>query len=123
MQHPEDIFPNFTEWPESWKGFDEDVPCGQAILEVMRPFVQDLIAQGLARKTIRRHMGNLWLLGGEIIRELNMSGSYESFLAEEAVKESVGLDGGLSCRHLDTEEEERTYTATCRKLHKFLQSG
>jgi hypothetical protein len=36
-----------------------------------RPFIEHLAASSLSPKTIRRHMDNLWLLGGDIIRDLS----------------------------------------------------
>jgi biotin operon repressor len=36
-----------------------------------RPFIEHLIELNLSRKTIRKHIDNLWILGGEIIRDLN----------------------------------------------------
>jgi hypothetical protein len=73
MKRPEDICPDFPRWPESWMGTKEDIPFGQGLVDSMRPFVEDLIARGLSDKTIRRHMDNLWLLGGEIIRDVSMA--------------------------------------------------
>ena len=57
-------------------GIEKDQPYGQGILDVMRPFVDNLIAKGLSKKTIRRHMDNMWLLGGEIIRDVNTYNQY-----------------------------------------------
>ncbi len=121
MQNPEDIVPEFPNWPESWKYQDEDVPYWKTLLEVMRPFVQSMIDQGLARKTIRRHMGYLWLLGGEIIRDMHIHEQYDDFDAEDALRDAVGPDGGPLCRHIHGEEDQRAFDTTCRKLHKFLQ--
>jgi hypothetical protein len=123
MQSPEDIAPEFPSWPESWKYQDEDVPYGEALLEAMRPFVQDMIVQGLARKTIRRHMGYLWLLGGEIIRDLQIHAQYEDFVAEDALRDAVGSDGGPLCRHIHGDEDQRAFDITCRKLNMFLQKS
>jgi hypothetical protein len=68
----------------------------------MHSFIVHLIANGLTRKTIRRHIDNLWLLGGEIIRHVN---NYEEYHAPpiEKPKESFGSDGGPYCRHIDSE--------------------
>jgi len=37
----------------------------------LRPFIEHLASSSLSPKTIRRHVDNLWMLGGEIIRDLN----------------------------------------------------
>ncbi len=64
-------------------------------------------------------MNNLWLLGGEIIRAVN---TYEEYSIPPAVnlRDSVDEEGGPYCQHLHSEEEQRSYNATCRKLHRFL---
>ncbi|MBW1670524.1 MAG: hypothetical protein JRJ43_06505 [Deltaproteobacteria bacterium] len=119
MKSPEDICADFPEWPTSWKGLDEDVEYGKSLIEVLRPFVEHLIGTGLKNETIRYHMDNLWLLGGEIIRNVSLYEEY-SIPANEKLKDSVDLNGGPRCRHLTTEAEIKSFDATCRKLHKFL---
>jgi hypothetical protein len=37
--------------------------------------------------------------------------------------DNIDETGGPYCRHLDTEEDIRSYDATCKKLFKFLQKG
>lgn len=116
---PEDICPDFPEWPDSWAGDKKDVAYGQGLLDVMRPFVVYLISRGLKRKTLVRHLDNLWLLGGEIIRAVGMDDQY-SVAPEESLRSCVDEDGGPFCCYIDTENEQ-SYDATCRKLHKFLE--
>jgi hypothetical protein len=120
MKKPEDICPDFPEWPERWHRVKEDIPCGQGILDAMRRFVNHLIASGLKEKTIRNHMDNLWLLGGEIIRSVGMFERYDIPL-EENLRRNVDGDGGPYCRHLYSDSQKRSYHATCRKLHMFLK--
>lgn len=121
MSTPEQIEPDYCEWPDAWSGTDEDVPYGEGLIEAMRPFIMDLIDQGLKKSTIRNHMGNLWLLGGEIIRSVSTYDDYKT-PPEEALRNGVDQDGGMDCRHLTSEAEERSYHSTCRKLHRFLES-
>ena len=117
----ETICPDFREWPDSWKGEDKDVPYGKGLIEAFRPFVQSLIDAGWTKKTIRNHIDNLWLLGGEIIREVNDDNEYRRFTPRQKLLDSIGPEGGPYCRHLDSEEESRSFDATCRKLYKYLQ--
>lgn len=119
MKTPEDICPDFPEWPERWQGVEEDVPYGQGVLDAMRPFVVHLICHGLKGKTIRTHMDNLWVLGGEVIRSVSVNDEYE-IKPMEKLRQSVDEEGGLYCRHLHSEYSERSYDATARKLHGFL---
>ena len=121
MKRPEDICPDFPEWPDRWAGVQKDIPYGQGMLDAMRPFVAHLIASGLKEKTIRKHMDSLWLLGGEIIQSVGMFDGYD-IPPEETLRRNVDEEGGPYCRHLDSESQEQSYDATCRKLHKFLEA-
>ena len=121
MKSPEQIEPSFPEWPVTWSGTEDDIPYGNGLIEAMRPFIIHLIDQGLKVKTVRNHMNNLWLLGGEIIRSVSTYNDYKIPPAE-SLRRSVDQDGGPYCHHFTTEEELRSYDATCRKLSKFLES-
>jgi len=122
MQTPEDICPDFPDWPNSWEGVEEDLPYGQGLLKVMRPFIEYLIAEGLSHRTIRNHMNNLWLLGGEIIRAVSLDDDYMSPPIEK-LRRSVDRLGGPACRHLDSQRQEELYHATCKKLYKFMEAN
>ena len=95
------ICPDFPKWPRRWMGVDDDVPYGEGILKVYAPFLQHLIDSGSSRQVLRRHCTNLWLLGGEIIRQVS---TFEEYDVEprRMVIESVDSEGGLLCRHLAT---------------------
>ncbi len=121
MNSPEQIVPGFCEWPDAWCGIEKDIPYGEGLIEAMRPFIVDLINQGLKKSTIRNHMDNLWLLGGEIIRSVSTHDDYKTS-PEESLRRSVDQDGGLYCRHLTSEAGVRSYDATCKKLYKFLEA-
>jgi hypothetical protein len=58
--------PDLATWPTSWCGEERDVIPGEQIVAMFTPFLLDLLAQGLSRKTRNLHRDNLWLLGGEI---------------------------------------------------------
>jgi hypothetical protein len=69
--------------------------------------------------TIRRHVGNLWLLGGEIIRDLN----YTPFSEKGRLPSDffdVGHANGGPLIYKGSEEEEHSLDSTCRKLRRFL---
>jgi hypothetical protein len=114
------ICPDFPDWPRRWMGDERDLQYGHDLLEAMRPFADHLAQSGLTDKTLKNHLTNLWLLGGEIIRDVNAYKAY-SVPAAEKLKLSVGPDGGPSCRHLDSESQQRSYDRTCRMLHRFLE--
>ena len=73
----------------------------------------------LSSKTMRRHVDNLWILGGEIIRDLNYTPSLRKVAAQRLLREAVHADGGPLI-HNGSEEEQHSLDATCRKLHRFL---
>jgi hypothetical protein len=54
-----------------WMGLEKDLPRGEQLRALLRPFIEHLALSNLSPKTIRRHVDNLWLLGGEIIRDLH----------------------------------------------------
>lgn len=101
---------------------EPDLEYGRHLLEAMRPFAESLAEGGLAKRTVRRHLDNLWLLGGEIIRDVGLYGE-RSVPALEKLKQSVDGYGGPYCRHLDTEEEVKSFDNTCKRLDKFLKQG
>jgi hypothetical protein len=121
MKSRNDILLDCEKWPKRWMGLGEDVPYGRGIVDAMKPFIEGLIAEGVTDRTLRKHLGNLWLLGGELIRDVSMNEEYEKIAPADKLLESIGPDGGPYCRHLHSEEESRSYDATCRKLFRFLE--
>ena len=100
-------------------GLEKDLPSGEALVVCLRPFIEHLAASSLSPKTIRRHVDNLWLLGGEIIRELNYTPARRKIAAQKLLRDVVGADGGPLIYN-GSEEDQRSLDATCRKLHRFL---
>jgi hypothetical protein len=107
-------------WPGAWKGMDGDVATGRKIVDGMRRFVVALIANGLSRSTINRHMNNLWLLGGEIVSRTHHDVELKRKPGQNLLQAFVDAEGGPLCRHNNTEAEQRAFDSTCRKLHQFL---
>jgi len=114
------ILRDCDKWPKQWMGMDEDVPYGKGIVEAMRPFIEALLEEGLSDRTLQKHVGHLWLLGGEIIREVSMGEEYDDIAPADKLRESIGPDEGPLCRHINSAGEQRSFDATCRKLHRFL---
>jgi hypothetical protein len=85
-----------------------------------RPFLEHLIQRNLSRKTIRRHVDNLWILGGEIIRDLNQTPSLRKVPVQDLVFD-VLKEGGPLLYHCDSEEQLRSFESTCRKFRRFLE--
>ena len=109
-------------WPRAWMGDGPDRVFGEKLIAELKPFVESLVERGYAKKTMDRHLNNLFLMGGEIIRMVSIDEEYDA--APARVLRDVVLCGeGPLCQHLHTEEEQRTYDATCRKLNKFLEGS
>jgi len=106
-------------WPRSWMGLEEDLPPGEGLLTCFRPFIAHLGSSRLSAKTVRRHVDNLWLLGGEIIRGLHYNPSLRKVAADRLFRDAVHEDGGPLI-HNGSEDEQLSFDATCRKLHRFL---
>jgi hypothetical protein len=111
---------DLNEWPRSWMGFPNDVPPGEHIVACFRPFLTHLIQRQLSRKTLRKHVNNLWVLGGEIIRTLNDTPSLRKMSIDDLVFDVVE-DGGPLPYGCDSEAEGRSFESTCRKLRRFLE--
>ena len=92
----------------------EDIPYGKRLIELFRPFIETMISSGLRDKTIRNHIDNLWLLGGEVIRDVSM---YEQYDTPPDIKlnDSIGPDGGPYCNDLHPGSEQASFDRTCRK--------
>ena len=101
-------------------GFDKDIPAGEKMVACFKLFILHLAGLGLSRKTVRKHVDNLWVLGGELIRDLNETPSLRKRLIEDLVFEAVE-DGGLLPHHCGSEEQLRSFESTCRKLRRFLE--
>ena len=76
---------DLEDWPRSGMGFPKDIPPGEKRVACFRPFLELLIQGNLSRKTIRKHLDNLWILGGEIILHLNETPSLRKVPVEDLV--------------------------------------
>jgi hypothetical protein len=61
-------FADLDGWPYSWRFTSRDLRTGQRLLDLFKPFLFYLGVSGITARTFRRHVDNLWLLGGELIR-------------------------------------------------------
>ena len=80
-------------------GLEKDLPPGEQLVACFRPFIEHLASSSLSPKTIRRHVDNLWLLGGEIIRDLNYDPSQRKVAVHKLLRDAIGAHGGplISC--------------------------
>jgi hypothetical protein len=100
--------------------FEKDVPPGERMVAYFRPFLENLVRMELSRKSIRKHVDNLWILEGEIIRDLNETPSLRKVPVEELVF-NVLEEAGPLLYHGDSEEQQRSFESTCRKFRRFRE--
>jgi len=61
----------------------------------------------------------MWLLRGEIIRDVNEEPRLRKVAAAQLVGNVIHEDGGPLIRN-GWEDEQRSFDSTCRKFHRFL---
>ena len=110
-----------NDWPRSWMGLEKDVLPGEKLVACFRPFLVYLVASAdLSPKTIQKHVDNLWVLGGEIIRDLNENPSLRRKRIERILFDSIDDEGGPLIYGVSSEQQQRSFDSTCRKFHRFL---
>ena len=107
-------------WPRSWMGWEKDLPPGEQLVNCFRPFLEHLVVSDLSPKTIQKHVDNLWALGGEIIRDLNENPSLRRKNVERILADVIDEEGGPLLSGSASEEQQRSFDSTCRKLYQFL---
>jgi len=96
---------------------------GEQIVAVFTPFLQDLLDQGLSRKTRNLHRDNLWLLGGEIIRDINETPKLRKRPAGDLIRDAIANDEGPLIHGGFSEQEQRSFDSTCKKLNRFMAAS
>src|SRR5271157_3863217 len=86
--------PDLDEWPRSWAYEPCDVPRSLRMVEYVKPFLRHLAAQQLSRATFRRHRDNIWVLGGEVIRRLQIDSDLRDMPIEQVVLDLIEEEGG-----------------------------
>lgn len=105
-------------------GWEKDLPPGERLVACFRPFLEDLVASDLSPKTIQKHVDNLWVLGGAIIRDLNESPSLRRKSVEQILNTRLDEEGGPLVYALESDEPlQRAFDSTCRKLYRFLSQS
>lgn len=112
--------PDLDQWPRSWAYEARDIPPGVALVDCFKPFLRALLALPLSRTTVRRHRDNIWALGGEVISRLQMDNGLRRRPIKQVILDLIGEDGGPLLSHGQSETEQRTFDATCRRLFRFI---
>jgi len=99
-------------------GLEKDLPPGEQLLVLFRPFLEDLAASDLSTKTIQKHVDNMWALGGEFIRDLHSDSSLRKKPVEQVLLQMIEYGGPLL--YHGGEDQQRSFDSTCRKFRRFL---
>lgn len=114
-------FLNTEGWAEHWAREESDKPVGDGIIETFRPFMLDLLDQGLSWKTLRRHQGNLRLLGSLTLDLMTQFPETAPATADEALDDLLNgcdLDSCPKLRYASRAEQQE-FDTTCRRVFKF----
>ena len=114
------LCPDLQDWPQRWRGEASDVALGERIVECFKPFLLQLLGQGLGTTTLRRHRDHLWMLGGEIIRRCYDEPELRHQPAPMIVLRFIDDECGPLIWPRISEQQQNTFDATCRKLYQFL---
>lgn len=118
----EQLCPDLPRWPTLWSVEQADLAIGQRIVEAIKPFLIDLLEQGLAHKTLVRHRDHLCMLGGEIIRRRYDDPDFAKSPVEALLFDLLEEEGGPLIWPRITESAQNSFDATCRKLYRFLST-
>jgi hypothetical protein len=99
-------------------GLEKDLPPGEQLLILFRPFLTHLAASDLSLKTIQKHVDNMWALGGEFIRDLHSDSSLRKKPVEQVLLQMIEYGGPLL--YHGGEDQQRSFDSTCRKFSRFL---
>ena len=109
---------NLNGWPRSWMGLGKDLAPGEQLVALFRPFLEHLAASDLSAKTIQQHVDNMWVLGGEFIRDLNDNPATRKKPVERVLADMIEYGGPLL--YHGGEDQQRSFDATCSKFRRFL---
>jgi hypothetical protein len=99
-------------------GLEKDLPAGERLVELFRPFLEHLAASDLSAKTIQKHVDNVWVLGGEFIRGLHNDPSLRKRSVDQTLLRMIEYGGPLL--YHAGEDEQRSFDSTCQKFRRFL---
>ena len=98
-------------------GTEKDLPPGEQLLVLFRPFLESLAASDLSPNTIQKHVDNVWALGGEFIRDLHNDPSLRKKPVDRVLSQMIEYGGPLL--YHGGEDQQRSFDSTCNKLRRF----
>ena len=91
---------------------------GRTVVGIIPSVPEHLAASNLSPKTIQNHVDNIWVLGGEFIRDLHNDPSLRKKPVDQVLLKMIEYDGPLL--YHGGEDQQRSFDSTCRKFRKFL---
>jgi hypothetical protein len=102
-------------------GLEKDLPPGEQLVDLFRPFLEHLAASDLSPRTIQKHVDNIWALGGEFIRDLHNDPSLRRKPVDRVLLPMIEY-GGPFLYHGDSQDQQKSFDSTCRKFRRFLST-
>lgn len=116
------IIEEINGWVKSWMIETEDIHIGGELEEVFKAFMLSPEITKLTDRTVKKHLENLFILGGQIISNINIDNDLRRKNGIDLLMESIDEDGGPYTSHIESESELRSFDATCKKLYKFMKN-
>src|ERR1700735_2935845 len=86
--------PRFVGVAGTLDGRGKGPSCRPPTRGVLHALLVHLAESGLSKRTIQNHVDNMWLLGGEIIRDVNEEPRLRKRSVEQLVRNVIHEDGG-----------------------------
>ena len=103
-----------------WQYETADLAPGMAIVAIFEPFLLNLLRGKASKSAFNRHRGNLWQIGGEIIRRRHDDPDLQRLPIDELIHTLVEEDCGPLIWPRISETEQNAIDTTSRKLYRFL---
>lgn len=115
--------PDLDRWPATWSIEPTDLVYGEQMLEYLKPFLLYLLDSGLSRKTLRTHRDNLWLLGGEMVADIQRDPDRQRPDVNAWLDQALDSEGGPFLREQISERVQQSFDVTCRRFYSFRQNA
>ena len=106
-------------WPKIWAAIPADIPYGNRLIKLFKPFIEKLKKSTLSLRTINDHIDNLWVLGGDIIKQCGYNPEKRD--KDPLILLTYYIDSWDGPNIYDLSEyEQESFDRTCRKYYKYL---
>jgi len=116
----EKYYKEMTGWPSLWEIKKQDREIGEAIIDEFASFLMCKIQQDCGKSTLSRYTRYLYVLGNELIRQINDYELNRKLSARELILELISTEGGPYWRDAFDENEHNQFESVCRTLYKFM---